>query len=179
MAVARRLAALAGQLRPPALPPAVETTADEQPSRPAPPKNLLMVITDDQGWWSLGCYGNAEVATPHLDGLAASGWRFDNMLCVSPVCSPARASLLTGRIPSQHGIHDWLAGGNTPAETADGALVEYLEGQTGYSDVLAAHGFDCGLSGKCNMGNAKNHRKGSAFGARTPRAADRTTKRRW
>ena len=49
--------------------------------------------------------------------LAATGIRFDNFFCVSPVCSPARASLLTGRIPSQHGVHDWIRAGNMGAVT--------------------------------------------------------------
>ena len=71
--------------------------------------------------------------------------------------------MLTGRIPSQHGVHDWLSGGNTPSETADGALVEYLEGQTGYSDVLAEHGYVCGLSGKWHMGDSHHPQKGFTF----------------
>ena len=74
--------------------------------------NVVFILTDDQGFWSLGCYGNEEIRTPNLDRLAERGVRFDNFYCVSPVCSPARASLLTGRIPSQHGIHDYLCGGN-------------------------------------------------------------------
>lgn len=111
-------------------------------------KNLLVILTDDQGYWTLGRAGNTECATPNLDRLAASGIWFSNFFCVSPVCSPARASMLTGRIPSQHGIHDWLRGGNTPSETDDGRLDEYLAGQTGYTDVLAQHGYVCGLSGK-------------------------------
>ena len=47
-----------------------------------------------------------------IDRLAAAGMRFTNFFCASPVCSPARASLLTGRIPSQHGVHDWIREGN-------------------------------------------------------------------
>ncbi len=72
--------------------------------------NIVFILTDDQGIWSLGCYGNQEIRTPNLDRLAQSGVRFQNFFCTSPVCSPARASLLTGRIPSQHGIHDYLSG---------------------------------------------------------------------
>ena len=64
--------------------------------------NVLFILTDDQGIWSMGCYGNSEIQTPNLDKLANQGVRFDNFFCTSPVCSPARASLLTGKIPSQH-----------------------------------------------------------------------------
>ena len=70
--------------------------------------NVVFIISDDQGFWSLGCAGNREIYTPNIDRLAAQGMRFENFFCVSPVCSPARASLLTGCIPSQHGVHDWL-----------------------------------------------------------------------
>ena len=70
--------------------------------------NLLFILTDDQGAWGMGCAGNTEIKSPNLDRLAREGIRFDNFFCTSPVCSPARASILTGRIPSQHGVHDFL-----------------------------------------------------------------------
>jgi arylsulfatase A-like enzyme len=52
------------------------------------------------------------VKTPNIDRLAAEGMMFSNYFCTSPVCSPARASILTGKIPSQHGVHDWIASGS-------------------------------------------------------------------
>ena len=70
--------------------------------------NIVFIISDDQGYWSLGCSGNKEIISPNIDRLAQEGMRFENFFCTSPVCSPARASLLTGTIPSQHGVHDWL-----------------------------------------------------------------------
>ena len=70
--------------------------------------NIVFIISDDQGYWSLGCSGNEEIISPNIDRLAQEGMRFENFFCTSPVCSPARASLLTGTIPSQHGVHDWL-----------------------------------------------------------------------
>ena len=78
----------------------------------AAPKNILFILSDDQGAWALGAAGNREIQTPNLDALAAGGMRFENFFCVSPVCSPARASILTGRIPSAHGVHDWIRAGN-------------------------------------------------------------------
>ena len=80
------------------------------PNRKFP--NILFILSDDQGAWAMGCYGNPEIKTPHLDRLASQGVRFEHFFCASPVCSPARASLLTGRIPSQHGVHDYLCEGN-------------------------------------------------------------------
>ncbi|WP_282937703.1 sulfatase-like hydrolase/transferase [Paenibacillus sp. RC67] len=117
--------------------------------------NIVFILTDDQGPWALGCAGNSEIKTPHLDRLAASGMRFSNFFCTSPVCSPARASLLTGRIPSQHGVHDWIRGGNVGERT-----IQYLEGQTGYTEILAENGYLCGLSGKWHLGDSIVPQKG-------------------
>ncbi len=78
--------------------------------------NIVFILSDDHGAWATGCYGNKEVITPTLDSLADEGIRFDNFYCTSPVCSPARASILTGRMPSQHGVHDWIGGGNINLE---------------------------------------------------------------
>lgn len=111
--------------------------------------NVVFILSDDQGYWALSCAGNKEIITPNLDRLAASGMRFDNFFCTSPVCSPARASLLTGRIPSQHGIHDWIREGNM----GDNAI-EYLAGQLAYTDILAANGYVCGISGKWHLGDS-------------------------
>jgi arylsulfatase A-like enzyme len=122
--------------------------------------NILFVLTDDQGCWAMGCAGNDEIRTPNLDRLAETGTRFENFFCVSPVCSPARASILTGEIPSRHGIHDYLRAGNYTGEPNHRRLVEYLEGQTGYTDILAENGYRCGLSGKWHMGNSHKPQMG-------------------
>ena len=134
--------------------------ARKEPDSP----NVIVILTDDQGCWAMGCAGNPEIRTPHLDELAGSGIRFENLFCTSPVCSPARASLLTGRIPSQHGVHDWLRAGNSSVEMERGGeLIEYLAGQTGYSDVLSRHGYTCGISGKWHMGDAHHPQKGFSY----------------
>jgi len=120
--------------------------------------NIILILTDDQGYWSLGCTGNHEIRTPNIDELAKTGTRFDNFFCVSPVCSPARASLLTGRIPSQHGVHDWLRNGL--GERHGDAPVEYLEGITGYTELLEKDGYICGISGKWHLGATSHPQKG-------------------
>ncbi len=112
--------------------------------------NILFILTDDQGPWALCCAGNDEIRTPGLDRIAATGVRFEHFLCASPVCSPSRASFLTGRMPSQHGVHDWIREGNVGD---DAAL--YLEGETACTDVLAAHGYKVGLSGKWHLGHSQ------------------------
>ena len=63
--------------------------ASRDPHRP----NVLFILSDDQGPWAMRCAGNADIVTPTLDAIAASGIRFTDFFCASPVCSPARASL--------------------------------------------------------------------------------------
>ena len=125
--------------------------------------NLLFVLTDDQGYWAMGCAGNSEIRTPNLDRLAATGLRFENFFCASPVCSPARASILTGRIPSQHGVQDFLRAGNSNIYGADDRAIEYLSGQTAYTDILSERGYTCGLSGKWHLGYSEKPQKSFAF----------------
>ena len=134
--------------------------------------NIVFILSDDQGPWALGCAGNGEIRTPNLDRIAAEGMRFDSFFCTSPVCSPARASLLTGRIPSAHGVHDWIRGGNVDIDKQreevrsssqyqnEHRAIEYLRGMTGYTDVLTDHGYRCGLSGKWHMGDSLSPQKG-------------------
>ena len=111
--------------------------------------NVVFILTDDQGPWAAGCCGNDEVRTPNIDRLASAGMRFENFFCTSPVCSPARASLMTGRIPSAHGVHDWIREGNMPPTTA-----QYLDGLTCYTDTLAENEYTVGLSGKWHLGDS-------------------------
>jgi arylsulfatase A-like enzyme len=114
----------------------------------AAPVNVLCILTDDQGVWAAGCYGNPEIRTPGIDRLAATGTRFEHFFVATPVCSPSRATLLTGRIPSQHGIHDWLRG----CSLGEGAT-RFLDGEVAYTDVMREAGYRCGLSGKWHMGD--------------------------
>ena len=112
--------------------------------------NILFILSDDQGIWAASCYGNPEIRTPNLDRIAATGMRFDNFFVATPVCSPSRATFLTGRISSQHGVHDWIRGGNVGEDAAC-----YLQNEVSYTDILAAHGWTCGLSGKWHLGHSQ------------------------
>ena len=75
--------------------------------------NFVVFLTDDQGYGDLSCMGATDFRTPHLDRLAASGCRFTNWYSNAPVCSPSRASLLTGRYPGNAGVRSILAGHRT------------------------------------------------------------------
>ncbi len=85
-------------------------------SRAADRPNFVFFLVDDLGWTDLGCYGSSFYETPSIDGLAASGMRFTNAYAACPVCSPTRASILTGKYPVRVGITDYInaAGGNQP-----------------------------------------------------------------
>jgi choline-sulfatase len=128
--------------------------ASADPARP----NVLVVTSDDQGPWALGCAGNGELRTPVLDRLAGEGTRLTAFYCASPVCSPARASLLTGRMPSAHGVHDWVRG--EAYGVVDDAT--YLDGLATTPQLLAAAGWVCGFAGKWHLGSARRPAPGFA-----------------
>lgn len=111
--------------------------------------NLVFIMTDDQGVWSTGCYGNPEARTPTIDRLATEGVRFRRAYATIPVCSPSRATFLTGRLASQHGVHDWIKNENM------GDRARYiLDREVLLSQVLAKHGYTCGLTGKWHLGDS-------------------------
>ncbi len=100
--------------------------------------NVLVFLTDDHGQWASGCYGNTELHTPTMDWLAQTGARMTNAFTPCPVCSPARASFWTGRIPSAHGVHDHL---NNPEHPG-------LDGQANLAMSLRDAGYRTALCGK-------------------------------
>ncbi len=111
--------------------------------------NFVVILTDDQGSWTRTA---PEVVTPAIDGLAASGTEFSAFYCASPVCSPARASILTGTPPSAHGVHDWLRGDNAGVDTHG---VHYLAGLDTTPQALSDAGYTCGHAGKWHLGDAR------------------------
>ena len=102
-----------------------------------PRPNILLVVTDQQRFDTLGCYGNPHVDTPNLDKFAAGGVLFERAYCQSPVCTPSRASFLTGRYP------------RTTRCRANGQSMPPYERLI--SRVLADHGYYCGLAGKLHL----------------------------
>jgi uncharacterized sulfatase len=108
--------------------------------------NIISIVTDDQGRWAVGAYGNRECRTPNMDRLAREGARFLNAFVATPVCSPSRASFLTGRYGTQMGITDWIA----PVES-DAGLGLPREAMT-WIEALQKHGYVTGLIGKWHLG---------------------------
>lgn len=139
--------------------------------------NIVFILSDDQGAWATHCTGTPELVTPNIDKIAKNGMIMDNFFCVSPVCSPARASLLTGTIPSNHGVLDWLCSGNVDAEkfkkqgeevpyggyALEDKPIQYLAGKTTYTDVLTQNGYTCALSGKWHLGDSVTPQHGFKY----------------
>jgi len=132
----------------------------KEEKKAAPPKgagarpNVILVLADDLAAWMLGCYGNQEIKTPNIDLLARSGVRFLNSFVTTPICSASRATLFTGRVPRQHGIHDFLT--TTPIADPPQGQKEppaSFSREVKISDLLAEAGYRCGYSGKWHMGN--------------------------
>jgi arylsulfatase A-like enzyme len=80
----------------------------------ASPPNVVLFVMDDLGATDLGCFGSTFYETPHLDRLADSGMRFTSAYAACPVCSPTRASIMTGRYPQRTGITDYIGPSNQP-----------------------------------------------------------------
>ncbi|MEM1443664.1 MAG: arylsulfatase [Verrucomicrobiota bacterium] len=102
--------------------------------------NIIVILTDDQGWGDLSINGNTNLSTPHIDSLAKDGASFDRFY-VSPVCSPTRAEFLTGRYHQRSGVYSTSAGG----ERLD--LDEVTIG-----DTFKAAGYRTGAFGKWHNG---------------------------
>ncbi|WP_328936599.1 sulfatase-like hydrolase/transferase [Streptomyces tauricus] len=120
--------------------------------------NLLFLMTDQHRVDTLGCYGNPHVATPNLDRLAATGTRFDRFYTPTAICTPARASLLTGQAPFRHRL---LAN----HERNVGYLEDLAEDAFTFPAALAERDYQLGLVGKWHVGT---HRNAASYGFEGP-----------
>jgi len=122
----------------------------------APPRlNVLFVLMDDLGWRDLGPYGNRFIDTPHLDRFARQSVRFTNAYAACPVCSPTRASILTGKYPARLHLTDWIPGRRQwpTARLLMPAFRQFLpvEDRT-LAEALSPRGFRTGAIGKWHLG---------------------------
>lgn len=112
--------------------------------------HVILVMADDQGWGDMAYNGHPVVKTPNFDEAAAAGIRFDRFYAAAPVCSPTRASVLTGRNPNRLGVYQW----GYPIRTQEVTLAE----------VLKENGYATGHFGKWHLGSVRNE-SGSRPGA--------------
>ncbi|MEP4078326.1 sulfatase-like hydrolase/transferase [Haloferula sp.] len=122
----------------------VVTAADEEMDAP----NVILIMSDDQGWGDVGFNGNERIKTPNLDQMAAGGVRFDRFYAASPLCSPTRGSCLTGRYPFRYGILAAHTGGMRAGEVT-------------IAEVLKKKGYATGFFGKWHIGWVKLEDGGS------------------
>ncbi len=132
--------------------------ADDYRNRP----NVLFILVDDLGWTDLGCFGSSFYDTPNIDRLAASGMKFTNAYASCPVCSPTRASILTGRYPQRLNITDYInpRGGNQPENwkrktqllPAPFAL-QLAHDEITLAELLNAEGYATFFAGKWHLGS--------------------------
>jgi len=146
---------------------ATVTAATVAPAADTKPRmNLVFILADDLGWRDLGCYGSTFYETPHLDRLAGRGMRFTQAYAANPLCSPTRASILTGLYPARIGItapvchlpqevfEEKLARQGAPehralqAASATRLKTEYVT----LAEVLKAAGYATGHFGKWHLG---------------------------
>ncbi len=102
--------------------------------------NVIFIMADDLGWHELGAYGNTFNETPNLDRLAQDGIRFSQAYAAAAVCSPTRASIITGQYPFRTGITDYL---NDQRSRTN--LHLYPRNHVTYNERLNANGFSHGL----------------------------------
>jgi choline-sulfatase len=121
--------------------------------------NVVLFMTDDHGAWANGCYGCGDIRTPNVDRLAAGGVRFTSAYACTPVCSPSRMTYMTGEIPSQHGVQDWLR----PEDSYGPTNLRCLDGHATWSEALSAHGYTLGMCGKWHMGGDDKAQRGYTF----------------
>ena len=122
---------------------ALSVTSESSPPRP----NVLLILCDDLGYGDLGCYGHPVIETPRIDALAASGIRFTQCYAASPVCSPSRAGLLTGRAPDRAGVYDWIP---------DGSPMHLRAGEATIPSLLKSAGYDACHVGKWHLNGLFN-----------------------
>ena len=132
----------------------------------AAPPNVVLIVSDDQGYPDLGCIGSKPIQTPNLDRLAAEGTRATNFYVTWPACTPSRGSILTGRYPQRNGLYDMVRNdmvnyGHRFSAEEYAVSPEMTLGldpkEITLGDMLRTAGYINGVVGKWDMGQAKRY----------------------
>jgi arylsulfatase A-like enzyme len=116
-----------------------------QRSRKRP--NFVFFLIDDMGWADVSCYGSNFYETPNIDRLAREGMRFTDAYAACPVCSPTRASIMTGKYPARLGITQWIGASQKPVEYVDRMALEEVT----IAEALKEAGYLTGFVGKWHL----------------------------
>jgi arylsulfatase A len=119
--------------------------------------NIVFILADDLGYSDLACYGNRFNETPHIDSLARQGMRFLQAYSSSPVCSPSRAGILTGKHPARLHLTNFLVGEriDSASPVRPAHWKKYLSPkETTLAEMLQTQQYTCGLVGKWHLGGA-------------------------
>lgn len=151
---------------------ALSATLTGQNNDKKQPPNIIFIMADDLGWGELNSYGNDFNETPNLNKLASQGMRFTHAYAAAPVCSPTRASIVTGQYPARVGITDFLA----PSSSV------YLrpEDHVTINEALSQAGYHTGIIGKWHLdahfgnikGGPQDHHFDEVIGSETKYIAD-------
>ncbi|CAH3139558.1 unnamed protein product [Porites lobata] len=114
--------------------------------------NIIFMLMDDMGWGDLGIFGHPAKETPNLDNMAAEGILFPDFYCANPLCSPSRASILTGRLPIRNGFY------TTNDHARNGYTPQYIVGGIADSEILLpkilkTEGYYSKIVGKWHLGH--------------------------
>jgi arylsulfatase A-like enzyme len=136
------------------------------------PPNIVFFLVDDLGWSDVGCYGSDFYETPNIDQLAQDGVRFTQAYSTCHVCSPSRASILTGKYPARLKMTDWLPGRREfPFQKLKNAEILQalpMEEQT-LAETLKAHGYATAIFGKWHLGEAPSGPSAHGFDLHKPK----------
>ncbi|MBN1492483.1 MAG: sulfatase [Phycisphaerae bacterium] len=112
------------------------------------PPNFVILFADDLGYGDLGCYGHPTIRTPQLDCMAAEGMRFTQFYVAAAVCTPSRAALMTGRLPTRSGMY-----GDKPRVLYPDSIDGMSPDEITIAEVLKARGYATACVGKWHLGH--------------------------
>lgn len=136
------------------------------------PPNVVLFLVDDLGWRDLHCYGSQFHETPHVDALAAEGVRFTQAYAACHVCSPTRASILTGKYPARLHLTDWLPGRKDfPSQKllAPNYQQQLPHEEHTLAEALKEHGYRTAIIGKWHLGEEPFGPTSQGFDVQIPR----------
>lgn len=125
--------------------------------------NIITIVIDDMGWRDLACYGSSFYETPCIDKLTRAGVLFTNAYAPSPVCSPSRASLLTGKYPATNGVTNWI-GADAKGRLLDAPYRWHMDkNEYTLPQALQDHGYAAWHVGKWHLGEEEYYPEKSGF----------------